>query len=446
MSFLHTSPETAAYLDRLAPLLAHLPDDECADLLEELAIHLDSVLEVADAAGDGRDLQAIVGEPTQFVRDFCESAGLSLAPVDDAPTPETGPVSSSIRRIGRTVSWFETKILGRDSLRSAIGFLPELRPAWWVLRGVLLVMIAGQIFGFDGVDRWGFLPMPKLFGSVALGLVASVWSVRKSVEMGRRRTHAERRNLFNRGRLLNIGIGVVGLIILGTGMAAAGLAFANTGYYEEPIGGSIYTEAVPVTEEGLYFEDGPGSQGHVHLEAADGTDITNIYPFDDEGRPLSGVRLFDQLGRPIDNLSREGFAIDGEDISWTPEFSTDATGQLLRHRFPRVNHDDEGRYQESPWFTHIALPVPIVPAETRPGDSPPAEPAPIAPVEAPPLPIAPPGETPPTEPSPFAPVEAPPLPIAPPGETPPTEPSPFAPAEAPPLPIAPDPDNSTTGD
>ena len=243
MSHRVASRETAEYLDAIGPQLVHLADDEREELLDELAIHLDSVLEVADAAGDDRDLIALLGPPERFVRDYCESAGIGLSPASVEVAP--GPLSAFGRRVGRAFAWLEARLLGRNALRDVIAFFPELRPAWWVLRAVLAVMIAGQILGGDGVDRWWIVPVPKLFDHVAVGLLASWWAVRMSVRLGR-----EQRRRTRRTTLVNTIIAVAGMAVLSTGFAAAA---AWTG------------SAVHSTEPAIYVDD-----GGVELTAADG--------------------------------------------------------------------------------------------------------------------------------------------------------------------------------
>ena len=64
---------------------------------------------------------------------------------------------------------------------AVVGFLPELRPAWWVPRGYLAVQavaIALSVLVYDG----GFsFPVPAPFGSQLLGLLATMVAVVLSV-------------------------------------------------------------------------------------------------------------------------------------------------------------------------------------------------------------------------------------------------------------------------
>jgi len=60
--------------------------------------------------------------------------------------------------------------------------LTELRPAWWVLRGYLLVLVPCLVES-DGVSDF---PLPAPLGSHVLGLVFAVAAVTVSVALGRR--------------------------------------------------------------------------------------------------------------------------------------------------------------------------------------------------------------------------------------------------------------------
>jgi hypothetical protein len=112
----------ADYLDEVRSHLADLPADERDDLLEDLEAHVHEVAAATDR------------------------------PLDDA----LGPPAA---------------------------FAAELRPAWWVARGWLLVYLAGMATGGDG----GWFPLPELLGNAFLGLMATVPAVVRSVRLGRSR-------------------------------------------------------------------------------------------------------------------------------------------------------------------------------------------------------------------------------------------------------------------
>lgn len=57
------------------------------------------------------------------------------------------------------------------------------------------------------------------------------------------------------------------------------------------------------------YASGEGDGGLV----LDGKPVTNIYPYDSQGRRMAGVQLFDQEGRPV-NVSGEAVCPEGDDI------------------------------------------------------------------------------------------------------------------------------------
>jgi hypothetical protein len=65
-----------------------------------------------------------------------------------------------------------------------IGFLPELRPAWWVVRGDLAVQAASVAISLLDANLGGLsFPVPRLLGSQVLGLLAVAAAVTGSVAL-----------------------------------------------------------------------------------------------------------------------------------------------------------------------------------------------------------------------------------------------------------------------
>jgi len=60
--------------------------------------------------------------------------------------------------------------------------------------------------------------------------------------------------------------------------------------------------------------------------AVEGRDITNIYPFDEKGRLLTGIYLVDQDGHPINLVGRYEDRVT--------LFPTDPQGNPVRNRYP----------------------------------------------------------------------------------------------------------------
>ena len=136
---------------------------------------------------------------------------------------------------------------------------------------MLITMGLGEILGGDGVARLGQIPIPKLFGSAAVGIAFSVWLASKSVSYGRRYQGS------GRIRLASVLVAVVSFVVLGT------VAFAvaePTEYYNEP--------AAQVAEV-----------GPAHGVPTNGRPVSNLFPYDENGTLLSNIRLFDQNGQPV---------------------------------------------------------------------------------------------------------------------------------------------------
>ena len=185
------------------------------------------------------------------------------------------------------------------------GFLPELRPAWWVLRGYLAVqaLAVAMTFLFTG---GGFsFPVPQLLGSSLLGLLAVAAAVAGSVALGRRGARSwGAHGLLAAG---NAALVVVALLLV----AELGNSEAVDDYRPE----FAATSAGPVS--GL---------------RSDGREITNIFPFDAHGRPLQDVYLVDQDGHPVE-------ATHYGDEYLEPELPLDRDGNEVSNRYPQVQHE-----------------------------------------------------------------------------------------------------------
>jgi hypothetical protein len=226
------------------------------------------------AAEAGGPLAERLGRPEAYAAELRASAGL--------PAP-----GASGRR--RTGSWLRetwgAQQAGRiwqvasthPAGRAVLEFLPELRPAWWVLRGYLAVQTACVALSFLDANLGGLsFPVPRPFGSRVLGLLAVAAAVAASVALGRRGT--SRRGLVALG---NAGLGlfaVLMLLELGAGEA-----------YDDQYHPGYVT---------AYTEPAPGLR-------ADGKEISNIFPFDADGKPLQGVYLIDQDGDPVTATRQE---------------------------------------------------------------------------------------------------------------------------------------------
>ncbi|HJY25187.1 MAG TPA: hypothetical protein VJ649_05900, partial [Actinomycetes bacterium] len=183
------SQEVLRYAAGVRAELADLTPAQRDDLLEDLEDHLSEV-----AAELDEPLEVRLGPPEVYAAELRASAG--IAPAMPQPRDATSRMSQ----------FWDSSVV-----RSVRGFLVELQPAWWVLRGLLLAIVLAAIFG----------PFA--------GLVFGIAAVVVSVLLGRR----------TRGRrgpwVLSILVNVIAVIAL----LASGFAASGGGSYavvEEPYG------------------------------------------------------------------------------------------------------------------------------------------------------------------------------------------------------------------
>lgn len=303
----------AAYLAEVREHLAGLSDDERDDLLDDLAAHVHQV-----AAEDERALAESLGPPEGFAAELMASAG--LAPRDTGRRP--GPVA-------HVRAWAEARVAGLRRYpwaRAVLDFLPELRPAWWVVRGWLVVYGITLALGDGTLDSF---PFPEAFNSWVLGGALAAVGAVMSVRLARRTPR--RRWLW----LVN-GFAILTLLAIAPDIGEG-------------------TTPVPYQDPNPAYE----SLEPYQLQHPDGEPITNIYPYGADGQPLEAVRLYDQFGRPIELGSTHD--LFGNPL-YEPVF--DADGQPLFNVYPTTPVTPDPEAPTTP-TTERDLPVlPPLPATT----------------------------------------------------------------------------------
>src|SRR2546421_10025733 len=116
--------DVATYAASVRAALSDLPSDQAAVLLEDLEDHLREI-----AAEAGGPLGERLGPPQQYAEDLRAAYG---AGQDNSRRQD--PAFHDLRR---AVAW----VTGSTWYRQIRAFLPQLRPAWWVLRAYLAVLI-----------------------------------------------------------------------------------------------------------------------------------------------------------------------------------------------------------------------------------------------------------------------------------------------------------------
>lgn len=273
-------PEVAGYLDEVAAHLAGLawlPEPDRAELLDDLARHLAEV-----AAEGGAPLAEQLGPPARYAEELLTAAGLE-APGADGPGPGHGPrTMAAALDVWRRLR--ETAVAARD-----------LEPAWWVLRGYLAAsLLCSLSTGFGRAT----VPVPDFGGSRLLGLVAVAVAVRQSVLWGRQGRPARR---WVR-RVATWGLALYGVVLLGNlGEPRVEVQWVDTG--------------TRVVEPGC-------------LRNGAGEVVDDLYPYGPDGRLLDPVLLYDQNGRPLDNVCS----------SAVPPL--DENGAPVANAFPRRSRPD----------------------------------------------------------------------------------------------------------
>jgi hypothetical protein len=289
--------EAAAYLDAVERELADLPTEERAELVEDLALHLRE-LEEED---DPRPLETRLGPASDYATELRVAAGL--------PARSKGASQQAL------IGWLKSAA-ARRSVRETRAFLVTLRPAWWVLRGYVVVLgLAFYAHGPSSDLGTRDLPIPAPLGSHYLGVLLVGAGVIASVRLAQARPG-------RRGARFWV---------------AANAAVAVLSVY---LAAAIYhrLEVVP-------FEGGAMAQQvqQPNLVSLYGP-VTNIYAYTADGKPVTGVLLYDQNGQPLvadgspddwpDNCLRilsQPLAADGVPVlnSYPKQFVLDPAGRSI---------------------------------------------------------------------------------------------------------------------
>jgi hypothetical protein len=257
--------EAEDYLAAVGHQLADLPAEERSALLEDLALHLESL----GAEDDDRSFAVRLGPADAYAAELRAAAGLP-------------PRSVRPRLVGAELRQQVMAALGHPWVGELRRLLTELRPAWWVLRGYLLVLVPCLV-PFDAARDF---PVPAPMGDHALGVVLVLLAVVGSVALGRRRLP----------RLVGA------LVVVGGAALALGAVALWQGAAEDGL--------TRVSSPPAWFPaEAPRAEGAYPLLSRYGP-VTDVLPYAADGTPLTGVLLFDQDGRPL-HVGRQEWWADG---------------------------------------------------------------------------------------------------------------------------------------
>ncbi|MGW4398867.1 HAAS signaling domain-containing protein [Amycolatopsis nivea] len=321
-----------AYLSRVRTALADLPANEIEELLEDVRPQLAEMETELGAAAKVEDLVARLGTPESYAAELRASGGYPPAPAAPEAATEVLPAAKPGRIGPRIALWgllfcaagtalvafsaavrFDAEVLigmlvlapvfavsvafllirGVDAMRElpevvrakamvksmredrsadrAFAYLNSLKPAWWVVCGFALLA-----FGLLLMVRnlHAILLLPVLL--VGAGLV--MWAGP--------RTKAD-------GRMLWIAVPVSAFVV--------GSAFGGLGAAVNLVRDRTYSSnSTPVYASSMYQD----SHGNESLRYGQ-HELSNLYVFDANGKPLENVYLYDDRGRPL-TITRYG--------------------------------------------------------------------------------------------------------------------------------------------
>ncbi|WP_248582269.1 hypothetical protein [Nocardioides sp. InS609-2] len=290
------APEVAQFAEAVRARLADLTSDEREELAGGLEADLTDLVEE-------RGVEAL-GDPVVYAEELRTAAGLS---------PAMGQVRIK-KAAGETVAgWLDA---AHDRWDRAVTGLPgspwefvvSLQPAWWVLRAYVAVQSIDLLM----VGSWQMGWVPTLDG---LGVPLLLLAVALSVQIGR-------------SKLWPGSPGVVArVVLLGLNLFAVCMVF--------PVFGSLPNATWAQIDSG--YTDTAYSTGIT----SNGSDVSNIYPYDADGQPLTGIQLFDQYGAPL--------KVDEYAAPWTYPWSN-VNGEVWNtFPMPQGAGDEGGERQSSPW-------------------------------------------------------------------------------------------------
>jgi hypothetical protein len=250
------SGQIATYVDEVRAALGDLPASRRDDLLEDLPAHLSEVA----AEDPSTPLRERLGSPATYAAEL--RAALEPAAAGRPRQAWAARWAASWERLRDRLAVLDQRggrLLGYERVSE---FARLLVPAWWVLRGYLAAMVVAAVLDNRGRDL-GLLP--RLGGSTIAGIAILAGFIAGSVWLARR-TRA-----LNRWQRQAMGVATAALVVFG-------------------LAGFISVD------ENERWDWGPSTYVSVNPYE----NVQDVYPVDENGRLLTGVRLIDQEGNPLD--------------------------------------------------------------------------------------------------------------------------------------------------
>jgi len=340
------SPAVSEFAAAVRAALLDLTPDEVDELTDGLEADLTDRLAESTASE--------LGDPVAYAEELRVAAGMphrpAAAPAAGGALPSWLNVVDALREAPREIVVAFREFGARHpSLRRMRDFVVTLRPLWWLFRAAVITALVVNIL----TPGW-WSPINGL--TIAVGIAVLVISV----QFGRGRWLPF---AWMRGLLLAVNV----ILVIAAPFVVAGVATAvNNGWYST----TYADDTADLSSSGL-------------LE--NGDQVSNIFAYDAQGRPLTGVQLFDQDGKPLDLMADASVPYGyGGDSAYTVP-SDAVTGRPGWNVFP-LDHvtqnaiADDGTLKATahriPAEPPFATVKPLAGSETAPAPTPSATPAP----------------------------------------------------------------------
>ncbi len=244
-----TTTIDATAIDRFAREVRLALKDLGSAEVNELTDGLEADLAAqAEEQGDAFSL----ADPVAYAAELRDAAGFSESS------------SGLFTTIERFASSIRESIEQSRVLRGISRFFGSLAPVWWVARA----FVAFALFQiFISRESWPLAPTNPGTGLILIAFVAV------SVQLGRR--------VWKLNRFWTLTVGALNIFAI---LVAPGVALVVGNIAQESLNLYVNGAQLPVNESGLKMNSGQ---------------IDNILVFDENGKPLHDVQLFDQDGNPI---------------------------------------------------------------------------------------------------------------------------------------------------
>ncbi|MFF2622119.1 hypothetical protein [Oerskovia jenensis] len=336
------SPE-AVILDQVhryaADVRAHLVDlspEQVDDLTDGLEADLAEALsdmpgtlrplpqgsEVPDGGATALlDVAARFGPAAGYAAELRSAAGLD--PAAPGPRPRRGlgdRLAADGRRFVSEWRSLWAPVTSSPQWAAFCEFAAVLRPAWWVLRAWVVVLVLYAWL----VSNHGFELVPQ----VAVWRLILLLGIVVSVQWGRGRWLRWRAAQILR-KVVNVLAVLVAVPVALQAMFGAsgelnGLPTGSSGSYDQG-----YDDGVRDSSSGIFGASGVHAGYGDSGVFVDGSPVSNLFVYDASGRALQDVQIFDDQGRPVRTITAEGatqpWMLPDFEQGWffQPSFSTD---------------------------------------------------------------------------------------------------------------------------